>query len=84
MITILTLREKILKAEKKKLRKKVKRDVRVAKEAESSCKDKKKTRKERVMVTTLEDQAGVMILTDPPFLGPPQTILTVVSGTHFS
>ena len=42
MMTILTLREKILKAEKKKLRKKVKRGVRVAKEAESSQKDKQR------------------------------------------
>ena len=38
---------------------KMKRDVRVAKEAESSPKDKKKTRKERVMVMLLVDQAGL-------------------------
>ena len=28
--------------------------------------------------------SSVMILTDPPFLVPPWTILAVVSGTHFS
>ena len=57
-MTILMLRE-MLKSTKRKLRRKVKRDVRVAKEAESSPKDKRKTRKERVMVTILVDQAGL-------------------------
>ena len=58
--TMLTLRE-MLKSRTMKLRKKTKtdRDVRVAKEAESSPKDKKKTRKERVTVTILVDQTGL-------------------------
>ena len=56
-MTILTMRE-MLKSTKRKLRKKVKRDIRVAKEAESSPKDKKKTKMERVTVTILVDQAG--------------------------
>ena len=35
-------------------------------------------------MSALGFKAGVMILTNPPFLGPPRTFLIVVSGTHFS
>ena len=58
--TVSTLRE-MLKLRTMKMRKKMKteRDVRVAKEAESSPKDKKKTRKEKVTVTILVDQTSL-------------------------
>ena len=56
---MMILREKMLKSAKRKLRKKAKGDVMVAKEAESSPKDKKKTRKEKVTVTILVDQASL-------------------------
>ena len=58
--TMLTSRE-MLKSRMIKMRKKTKmeRDLRVAKEAESSPKDKKKTRKEKVMVTILVDPTSL-------------------------
>ena len=60
MKKMMSMLREMLKSRTMKLRKKTltKRDIRVAKEAESSPKDKKKTRKERVMVTILVDQAS--------------------------
>ena len=50
-----------MKARMIKMRKKtqMERDIRVAKEAESSPKDKKKTRKEKVTVMILVDPTGL-------------------------
>ena len=61
MKMMMSTSREMLKTRTKKLRKetKMKRDVRAAKEADSSPKDKRKTRKERVTVMILVDQAGL-------------------------
>ena len=61
MKKMMSTSREMLKVRTIKMRKKMKmeRDTRVAKEAESSPKDKKKTRKEKVTVTILVDPTSL-------------------------